>query len=342
MPKKIKVKYDDKLTLTNLYNAFYRAKKGKIDKKEIIKFEQNLESNLISIYDELLNLTYIPSKYREFTIYEPKERLIQALPIKDRVIHQWYVEEFLKPYMVPKFINDTYACIIGRGTHKSYQKIKHYMRCMRKIYGDYYIIKLDIKKYFFSIDRETLYNILEKNFKDKKFLKLTKAIIGDFNEKGIPIGNYTSQYFANIYLNELDHYIKFDLRIKYYCRYMDDFVILVKNKETAKEVFRKIEKFLIETLKLELNKKSKYYSSKKGCDFCGYIIHEDYVLLRKRNKNNLKRKVKTWCKLYSSKKLDITKFKQSYVSFLGYSRHADSYKFINNIQTQIKDIIKTF
>ena len=95
------------------------------------------------------------------------------------------------------------------------------MRCMRKEYGDYYIIKLDIKKYFFSIDRETLYNILKKNFKDKKFLKLTKTIIGDFNEKGIPIGNYTSQYFANIYLNELDHYIKFGLRIKCYCRYMD-------------------------------------------------------------------------------------------------------------------------
>lgn len=233
------MKYDEKLRVTNLYNAFYRARDGKINKKEIIKFEQNLESNLISIYDKLLNLTYTPSKYREFTIYEPKERLIKALPIKDRVIHQWYVEEFLKPYMVPKFINDTYACIIGRGTHKSYQKIKHYMRCMRKIYGDYYIIKLDIKKYFFSIDRETLYNILKKNFKDKKFLKLTKIIIGDFSEKGISIGNYTSQYFANIYLNELDHYIKFDLRIKCYCRYMDDFVILVKDKKSAKEVLKK-------------------------------------------------------------------------------------------------------
>lgn len=117
------------------------------------------------------------------------------------------------------------------------------------------------------------------------------------------------------------------------------FVILVKDKEIAKEVFEKIEKFLMETLKLELNKKSKYYPSKKGCDFCGYIIHEDYVLLRKRNKNNLKRKVKTWCKLYKDKKLDVTKFKKSYASFLGYSKHADSYKFINNIQAKIKDII---
>ncbi len=221
MSKKIKVKYDDLLSIDKLYEAFYRAKRGKKCKKEFVLYEMNLENNLCYLYDELYNLTYKVSKYNCFTIYEPKERLIMSLPIKDRIIHQWYVEEFLKPYIVPKFINDTYACIVGRGTHKAYKKVLFYMRIMRKLYGEYYIIKFDISKYFFNIDREVLYSIITKYFKDKKFLYLTKIIIGSFNEVGIPIGNYTSQYFANIYLNELDYYIKFKLGIKYYCRYMD-------------------------------------------------------------------------------------------------------------------------
>lgn len=219
--------------------------------------------------------------------------------------------------MVPKFISDTYACIIGRGTHKCFKKTQYYMRCMRKLYGDYYIIKLDIKKYFFNIDRNILYNILKENFKDKKVLKLAKIILGDFREKGIPIGNYTSQYFANIYLSKLDYFIKFDLKIKYYCRYMDDFVILVPDKESACCVYTLVRDFLGKYLLLELNKKSRYYPSRLGCNFCGFIIYEDYVLLRKRFKRNIKR--------------DVLLGKEVVSSYKGHLMWANCYNFVKKL-----------
>lgn len=339
MPKKTKVRYDNVLTFEKLYEAFYRARKGKVLKREIVKFEQNLESNLIDIYDDLYNLTYKVAPYRSFTIYEPKARLIKTLPLKDRVIHQWYVEEFLKKYMIPRFINDTYACIPNRGTHNSYKRILKYMREMRKIYGSYYIIKMDIRKYFFNIDRQVLYNILEKRFKDKKFLTLTKIIIGDFDDKGIPIGNYTSQYYANIYLTELDYFVKISLGIKHYCRYMDDFVILVESKEKAKEIFDKINSFVNEKLLLELNSKSRYYPSKFGTDFCGFIIHEDCVLLRKRNKKTFNKKIKIWNYLYKNNCFDKESFERSLASFKGSLGHADCYKYMRKCYSKIHKLL---
>lgn len=336
MPKKIKVKYDDVLTIDKLYNAFYRCRKGRANKKEIVKFELNLGTNIVKLYDELSNITYKPSFYKSFIIYEPKERLIKTLPLKDRIVHQWFVEEILKPYMVPRFIEDSFACIKERGTHSAYKKILFYMRYMRRMYGKYYIVKCDIKKYFFNINRKKLYEIIYRKYKDKKILELTKVILGDFEEKGIPIGNYTSQYFANIYLNELDYFVKFDLKIKCYARYMDDLVLLVKNKEEAKYVFFKIKQFLKETLDLELNDKSNYYPSFKGCDFCGFIIHEDFLLLRKRNKNSIKSNIKRWNFLYKIGKLDMESFYKSMASYKGHVMHADSYKFMEKYLEKIE------
>jgi len=132
MPKKIKVKYDEVLTIDKLYDAFYRSRKGRSNKREIVNFELNLGTNIVKLYDELASLTYKPSPYKSFVIYEPKERLIKTLPLKDRVVHQWFVEEILKPYMVPRFIEDSFACIKDRGTHSAYKKILSYMRYVRK------------------------------------------------------------------------------------------------------------------------------------------------------------------------------------------------------------------
>ena len=144
-------------------------------------------------------------KYRTFKIYEPKERVIRALPYVDRIVHQWYIHEFIKPYIVPRFINDSYACIEGRGTHKAVDKAQEYMRKMKNNYGAYYIVKCDISGFFYNIDKDVLYNILKRFIRDHKLLDITyEFIYNDGEEVGLPIGNYTSQFFANIYMNELD------------------------------------------------------------------------------------------------------------------------------------------
>ena len=212
--------------------------------------------------------------------------MVKSLPFVDRIVQQWYIYEFIKPYIYKRFIDDTCACIDKKGTHYAVNKVEKYMRLMKRKYNKYYILKCDVKKFFYSIDKEILFKIMQDIISDKKILNLTYQLIYDGDEKGIPIGNYTSQYFANIYLNVLDYYAKQELKVKYYVRYMDYFIILVNSKETAKELKKNIEEFLLKRLNLNLNTKSRYYPNKMGVNFCGYRIYETHRLLRKRAKEN--------------------------------------------------------
>lgn len=170
---------------------------------------------------------------------------------------------------------------------------------------------------------------------DKKLLNLTKKFIFDEDKVGIPIGNYTSQYFANIYLDVLDHYVKEALKVKYYVRYVEDFVILTKNKEEAKHLKAKIEIFLKNRLSLELNKKSEYYPNKLGIDFCGYIIYETHRLLGKSAKKKINKKVDLWNKLNSMDKLNKNKMLLEWNGFKAHSSHANSYKFNLKVYNKI-------
>ena len=210
--------------------AHKRARKHKTYKDEIINFEINLENNLVNLCNNICNKKYHLGKYYTFKIYDPKERLIKALPYVDRIVHQWYVEEFIKPFILPRFINTTYACLENRGTHKAVDKVQKYLRIYQHNNPNFWILKCDIKKFFYNINPNILFNILKKYISDKELLNFTKLLIFDDDaingEVGIPIGNYTSQFFANIYLNELDQYVKRKLKIKYYIRYMDDFILL--------------------------------------------------------------------------------------------------------------------
>ena len=191
MPKKIKNCFYKSLTFEKMLQAHYRARKHKAYKYEIINFEFNLENNIINIINQLKNNTYRLGKYNYFKVYEPKERIIQALPYKDRIVHQWYVEEFIKPYIIPRFINTTFACIDDRGTHKAVEKVQEYMRIFKRNYGDLWILKCDIKKFFYSINPCILFDIMKKYISDKKLLELTKILIFnsefDINQLGIPI-----------------------------------------------------------------------------------------------------------------------------------------------------------
>ena len=330
MPKKINNVFYSKLTFEKILAAHKRAKNQKAYKPEIIKFELNLENNITNLINEIKNNKYRTGKYFTFKIYEPKERYIQALPYKDRIVHQWYVEEFIKPYIVPKFINTSYACITDKGAHKAAEKIQNQMRIFQRNYGNFWILKCDIKKYFYNINPLILLNIMKKYFKDKDLINFTQILLFNGPIKkdavGIPIGNYTSQFFANIYLNELDQYIKRQLKIKNYVRYMDDFILILETKKECILLKRLIEKFLHERLKLELNSKSKYYPAKMGVNFCGYRIFTTHRLLRNSSKKKIKKNIKTFNKLYHNNMLNINFAIQSINSWIGHASHCNSFK----------------
>lgn len=190
MPHTIKKCFYEKLTFENLLSAHMRARKEKTTKAEVIRFEMNLENNITNLLNQIRNGTYKVGKYRTFYVTEPKLRMIQALPYQDRIVHQWYVEEFVKPNIVPKFIKDTYACIKDRGTHKAVDAIQHYMQIAKRNMGDYWILKCDIRKFFYSIHPEILYKIMQRHISDKTLLLFTKHLIFDNREHepvGIPI-----------------------------------------------------------------------------------------------------------------------------------------------------------
>lgn len=352
MSKSIKKSFYKNLTYDKLLNAHFRASKLKNNKKEILQFNVDQETNIIKLIIELKNGTYKIGKYKTFIVHEPKERTIKCLPYRDRIVQQWYIYEFIKPYILPRLINSTCACIDKRGTHYAVNLVQKYMRQMKKEIPNYYIIKMDIKKYFDNIDRDILFSIMKKYISDKLLLNLTYNYIYEDNlKKSIPIGNYTSQYFANIYLDKLDQYIKKELKLKYYVRYMDDFIILSNNKNEARIIFNKIEKFLNNKLNLEINPKSKIYPSKLGVNFCGYRIYETHRLIRNRSKKNIHKKIKLWNELYKNNKINQSKFVITYNSIIGHLSHSNSYNLTQYINKNclyiseneiIKYIIKTY
>ncbi len=191
MPKKIKNCFYKNLTFEKFIQAHYRAKKHKCYKDEVIAFELNLENNIINLINSIKNGKYRLGNYYSFKVYEPKERIIKALPYQDRIVHQWYIEEFIKPHILPKLIVNTYACIPGRGTHKAVDELQKMMRIYKRNNPNFWILKCDIKKFFYSIDPTILLHIMEKYIDDKALLNFTKLLILDkkstSEEIGIPI-----------------------------------------------------------------------------------------------------------------------------------------------------------
>lgn len=337
MSKTIKKCFYQKLTFSSFLDAHDRSRKGKNCKKEVLLFKLNLETNIVDLIKEIKEKRYRIGRYHEFVIHYPKERIIKAPSYKDRIVHQWYVHEFIKPYVLPRFITDSYACIENRGNHKAVLKLQKYMRIMKRKYNNYYVLKCDVKKFFYNIDKEILFEILKKDISDDDLLNFTKVLIfsEDNSKVGIPIGNYTSQFFANIYLNELDHYIKEKINVKYYIRYMDDFILLFPSKEEASYVFNLIREFLNKKLNLELNRKSRYFPNNQGIDFCGYKIYETHILVRKRCKKDMKKKIKKWNNLFYKNKLDLKKTQMSISSWKSHCKHACSYNLVNKMMDKI-------
>ena len=293
MPKTIRNVYYKNLTYEKLLKAHLDARKGKGSRKEIILFNLKQEEYIKYLLERLENKTYKHGGYTVFYVTEPKLRKIEKSKYMDRIVHRWLVDNILKPYFIPRFIQTTYACIEGRGMHKACLDMQEMMKHCTRIWNNYYILKMDIAKYFDNIDKKILLDILEKRIKDKDVMWLINEILyANKREKGLEIGNYTSQMFANIYLNEYDWYVKRDLHIKYFSRHMDDSILLVKTKKEAIQALENIKRFLKENLHLELNSKTQIFKSSQGVNYCGYKINEYRLKIRDKGKKKLKKKIK--------------------------------------------------
>jgi len=315
--------------MRNLNNAYLKARKGKNSSEEVLRFTFNLERELIRLQEQLINETYKTGKYRHFIIFEPKERKISALPFRDRVVHH-AICSIISPIFEKRFIHDSYACRKGKWTHEGIKRIQSFIR---KSGEDYYVLKCDVSKYFQSVDGEKLKTIIKQKIGDEKLLRLINHII-DSSEEGIPIGNLTSQLFANIYLNALDEYIKYELRIKCYIRYMDDFLIIEESKKDLHELKEQIKLFLI-SMRLTLHpKKANIFPIKLGIDCLGYKIFKSHRLVRKSTVKRFIKNSKKKMVLYERAEIDFNKLMETFNSWDAYMSHADSYALRNKIHKE--------
>ena len=332
MPKIIRNEYYKKLSYESLMKAHLESRKGKFIRKEIILFNMKQEDYIMWLYEQLKNRTYKHSGYTAFYVTEPKLRRIEKSKYIDRIVHRWYVDNFLQEYFVKSFSYSSFACLKEKGMHKACLYVQNMMKHCKRIWNNYYIIKMDVAKYFQNIDKQILYEILSRKIKDENLLWLTKEILySNGIEKGLPIGNYTSQCFANIYLNELDQYMKHKLKLKYICRYMDDVVALVKSKEEGIANLEKIRAFLKNNLDLELNSKTQIFKSTQGVNFCGYKINEYRLKIREKGKRKLKQKVKFLENQVKQGKMTSKEAHKYLSGHLGYMKIANTVNLENKI-----------
>ena len=326
MPKTIRNQYHKYLTYDKLLEAHLKARKGKGYRKDVILFNLKQEEYIMWLLEQLQTKTYKHGGYTVFYVTEPKLRKIEKSKYIDRIVHRWLVDNFLEPAFVPQFINTSYACLKNRGMHKACLDVQRKMQHCKRIWGEYYILKMDISKYFDNINKNILLKILKRKIKDKDVLWLINEILyAQKREKGLEIGNYTSQMFANIYLNEIDQYIKHKLKVKFYFRYLDDSVIFVKTKEKAKQTLEKIKIYLKENLELELNKKTQIFKSKQGVNFCGYKINEYRLKIRDRGKRKLKKKVKKLTEKIKQGQISNKEAHKYLAGHMGYIKIANTY-----------------
>jgi len=343
--KTIKNLFDKIIDFENLYMAWESARKGKRYRDEIMEFSDNLESNLIDIQNHLIYGTYKVGKYRPFYIFEPKKRLIMALPFRDRVV-QWAIYRQLFPILNRRFIFDSYACRPGKGTQKAVTRLQYWLRQTDRKPQKFYYLKLDIAKYFYRVDHEVLENILRRKIKDERLVDLLVSIINSEDMKfglpvgvdpdkcaaadrlanvGMPIGNLTSQMFANMYLHELDMFAKHKLGLHYYIRYMDDIIILHPDKKYLQAVKDEIETFLNNELRLQLNQKTAIRPCSMGIEFVGYRVWATHRKLKRKTAVKIRHAVKGIKKKWESGIMTQEAFDRRIASYKGLLAHCNSY-----------------
>ena len=340
--------FHDITSLSNLLRAWKEFKRGKASKIDIVEFEFHLEDNLFALHHELVEKNYKPEPYHAFFVYDPKRRHIHKASMRDRVLHQ-AIFRVLYPIFNKHFIFDSFSSRIGKGTHAGSKRLFAALRKASKNWRhSVFALKCDVRKFFDSIDHGILRALIERKIQDPETLRLLEQVIGSFkmcitsrrpfqSDTGLPLGNVTSQFFANIYLNELDQFAKHVLKTKFYFRYADDFIIVHRDKEFLEKCLGRIKIFLESELKLQLHPdKVSIRKLRQGIDFVGYVILPSAAVLRTKTK---KRILKKWQKAKEEMHAgEITEenFNQTKVSYMGVLKHCKSNKIkrkIAKIQT---------
>lgn len=318
-----------------LYEAYKKCRKGKTGKTEVILFELNLTEELIKLQEELKLKTYHVGEYYRFTIYDPKQREIQALPFRDRIVQHNLCDNILEPLFERHLIYDNSACQKGKGTHFAMNRLTQFLRDYYKKYGsDGYILKCDICKYFDSIDHKVLKTKLMRIIKDKDVYELLESIIDSYEKesgKGLPMGNQTSQWFALYYLDGLDRLVKEKYRMKYFTRYMDDCIILCKDKTYLNQCLEGMKFYVEEDLRLRFNEKTQITTMKNGVDYLGfhfYLTDTGKVIrrLRTKSKRRWKRRLKKMKAQYQEDEILLEDITRSIASYKGHLKHGHTYR----------------
>lgn len=322
--------YEQIYSFDNLLDAWKKARKGKRRHREVLKFELDLEGNLIGLQNDLIWQRYQPGAYRYFTVTAPKPRQIAALPFRDRVL-QHAINNIIEPIWEARFISDSYACRPGRGTHACANRVEGFLRTTLRNHGRIYALKADISKFFASIHRPTILKILARNIACEKTMALIAQIIyadGEETDFGIPIGNLTSQLLANVYLHQLDNEVKHNVGAKLYARYMDDFCVIHHDKAYLHAVRAHIEDWLQSNLLLRTNHKTQVFpvSIKNGAalDFVGYRIYPTHRRLRRDSIKRIKTSLKRLRKQYAAGKIDMDKVRPVVHSWIAHASQANT------------------
>lgn len=348
--------YDGMCEFDDLLISYRNARKGKRYKRQVLAFTDNLESEIISIRNDLKDESYKMGPYHLFYVHEPKTRLVMSIQFRDRVM-QWSIYRRLNPFYDKIFIEDSYACRKGKGSHMAADKLQYWLRQVsrREIENPevkYYYLKIDVSKYFYRISHEILIRILSVRIHDERLLNLLVKIINSDTQKfglpmgcspdgcdyddwlydvGMPIGNITSQVFANVYLNELDQFCKHALGIHFYIRYMDDVIILSDSKEQLNIWKEEISKFLSEALELQLNKKTAIRPVTLGVEFVGYKMFPEYRKLKKSTSKRIIKKFKVLCYQLAQGEITREELDRHVASYNGMLEHCSSHGLRNKL-----------
>ncbi len=304
----------------NLRLAFVKAARGKQERAEVSRFRADLHENLANLREQLLKKQVKIGNYRYFTVYEPKQRLICAAPFAERVLHH-AIMNVLEPVLERYAIHDSYACRKGKGLHAALERAHGFSR------KHPWFLKLDIKKYFDSIDHVILMQLLQKRVMDKALLNLCSQLLATYSVrpgKGMPIGNLFSQHSANFYLGALDHEIKDQWGIHGYLRYMDDFVLFGRSRQEMKQLLQRVKAFLHRRLSLELHGRQILNRCRMGIPFLGYRVFPERVKLANKSKNRYVRKFRKYEERYLSGEWDITTLHRHMMSLIGFTLPADA------------------
>lgn len=308
----------------NIELADKKARKCKRTRYGVRKHDQNKEIDNYALHLSLLNENYKTSEYTTYKIYEPKERIIFRLPYyPDRITHH-AIMNIMEPIWTKIFTRDTYSCIKGRGIHALVKKLQSDLR--KDPNGTMYCAKMDIRKFYPSINHEILKSIVKKKIKDKSLLKLLFEIIDSADR--VPIGNYLSQFFANLYMAYFDHWVKEELKVRYYYRYADDIVLLSDDKNQLRNWVLAIKVYLTNVLELKLKDNYQIYPvESRGIDFVGYVCYYDHTLLRK----SIKLKLLGLVKAYSNNLISKQKLQLKMASYFGWLKYCDSKNLLKKI-----------